>query len=321
MELLIPGLSFLASALLVWGLRAAFGPRPRTVRERLARYARPAPEARPQLATSITRGRRRLSAIAGLDRVLSKGGYADRVAVELSRADVPLRVGEYLLLRWCVALGAGYLGLRASGLLPVALLFAAVGYMVPRLYVAYRRAWRARRLDEQLVEALTLMASSLRAGYSFLQALEAVTREYPPPIGEEFRLLLEDISVGVPTEEALVGLAERAHSEELDIAVTAMLIQRATGGNLAEILDTLAATIRDRLRIRREVQTLSAQERYSSYIVGALPLFMFLLIGAMNPDYLYSLFGTSMGQALLVAALFFEITGFLVIRRIMDIEV
>lgn len=321
MELVLPLLSFVATALLVYGLRAAFGPRLKPLAARLGPYGQSQRSATVQTVTSIARDRQRRSAIAGLDWLLSKGGYAERVADDLARAGIPLRVGEYLLIRWCLALAVGYLGYRASEMLPVALALGAAGYFLPRLYLLYQHSQRSHRMELQLAEALTLMASSLRAGYSFLQALEAITREYPPPIGEEFRLLLEDIAVGVRVEDALLRLVERSKSEELDIAVTAMLIQRATGGNLAEILDNLAATIRDRLRVRREVQTLTAQERYSSYLVGALPIIMFFIIAAMNPEYLFALFGTGLGQAMLAGAIFLELLGFATISRIMDIQV
>jgi tight adherence protein B len=192
---------------------------------------------------------------------------------------------------------------------------------MPAMYVWRRTKQRTSRLDEQLVEAMMLMAGGLRAGYSFLQGAEAVVRDLDDPIREEFAALLQDLRVGVQMEEALTGLARRTGSEEFDMLVTAVLVQRQSGGNLAEILETIAQTIRERMRIRREVQTLTAQERWSSYVVGALPIVAFTFLTFINPGYLDLLFGTSMGRLLLGAAIALEIVGFFIIRKIIDIQI
>jgi tight adherence protein B len=193
--------------------------------------------------------------------------------------------------------------------------------MLPAAYVWRRTKARCTRLDEQLVDALMLMAGGLRAGYSFLQGAEAVVRELDNPIRQEFGSLLQDLRVGVQMEEALTGLAKRAGTEEFDMMVTAVLVQRTSGGNLAEILETIAHTIRERMRIRREVQTLTAQERWSSYVVGALPIVAFTFLSFVNPGYLDLLFGTGMGRLLLGAAVALEVVGFFIIRRIIDIQI
>jgi tight adherence protein B len=321
MELLIPVLAFATTSVLVWGIQVIVGGRQRTLAARLATYGHPSGVIATAPPAGIIRVGRRRIALPGLERALSRGGYADRVADDLARADVPLRVGEYLLVRWLVSVAVAYVLWRATGQFAIAAVLGVIGYFLPRLYVRFRRARRARILEEQLVDGLTLMASSLRAGFSFLQAVEAVTREHPAPISAEFKLLLEDIAVGATVEDALCRLAERTDSEELDMAVTAMLIQRSTGGNLAEVLENLATTVRERMRIRREVHTLTAQQRYASYIVGALPIIMFGLLAAMNPKYLFALFGTELGHLLLAVAIFFELIGFIVIRWLMDINV
>jgi tight adherence protein B len=165
------------------------------------------------------------------------------------------------------------------------------------------------------------MAGGLRAGYTFLQGAEAVVRELPSPIRDEFGSLLEDLRVGVSMEEAMLTLARRIRSEEVDMLATAILIQRTSGGNLAEIIDTIAYTIRERLRIRREIMTLTAQERISSYIVGALPIACFVMLTLNNPAYLSNLFDIPLGHLLLGLAVVLEIVGFYIIRRIIDIKI
>jgi tight adherence protein B len=196
-----------------------------------------------------------------------------------------------------------------------------VGYMLPAFYVRTRQRQRADEFELQLVDALALMAGGLRAGYTFLQGAEAVVRELPSPIRDEFSSLLEDLRVGVAMEEAVLTLARRIRSEEVDMLATAILIQRTSGGNLAEILDNIGYTIRERLRIRREIMTLTAQERISSYIVGALPIACFVLLTINNPAYLSNLFDIPLGHVLLGAAVVLEIVGFYIIRRIIDIKI
>jgi tight adherence protein B len=268
----------------------------------------------------LFRQRRRLSRFGALDRILERKGFAAGMDDKLARADLPLRVGEYLLIRWLCALG---LAIVAAVLLQVPLAAVpagALGYMLPPVYVWYRTRQRMAKLDEQLVDAMMLMAGGLRAGYSFLQGAEAVARELGPPIRHEFGALLQDLQVGVNVEEALIGLARRTGTEEFDMMVTAVLVQRQSGGNLAEILETIAHTIRERMRIRREVQTLTAQERMSSYVVGALPIVAFTFLTFVNPGYLDLLFGTVQGRLMLGASIFLELIGFFIIRRIVDIK-
>ncbi|HYY90002.1 MAG TPA: type II secretion system F family protein, partial [Chloroflexota bacterium] len=149
----------------------------------------------------------------------------------------------------------------------------------------------------------------------------AVVRELENPIRQEFGSLLQDLRVGVQMEEALTSLARRTGSEEFDMMVTSVLVQRQSGGNLAEILETIAHTIRERMRIRREVQTLTAQERMSAYLVGSLPIVAFVFLTFVNPAYLDLLFATDTGRMLLAGAMGLEVLGFFIIRRIIDIQI
>lgn len=318
---MIPLLAGGSMFLLVYGLRTA-NQRSEKLARQLGRFTnRPTLTSEPIQAGGLVRARRRLSRVRELDSYLERKGFAAGVDQQLAAADIPLRVGEYVLIRWLVALGLA-LAFAVAFRLPIAAVpGAVVGYMIPGVYVGFRKKQRMNRLDEQLVDALMLMAGGLRAGYSFLQGAEAVVRELSAPIRDEFGAMLQDLRVGVQVEEALVSLAKRTGTEEFDMMVTAILVQRSSGGNLAEILETIAHTIRERMRIRREVSTLTAQERMSSYVVGALPIVAFGFLTVINPAYLDLLFGSEMGRMLLAAAVALEIIGFVIIRKIIDIKI
>lgn len=318
---MIPLLAGGSMFLLVYGLRAA-NQRSEKLARQLGRFTNQAASvgAAPVQSGGLVRARRRLSRVRTLDAYLERKGFSAGVEQQLAAADLPLRVGEYMLIRWLCALGLAL----AFGLVfrvPLAAVpGVVVGYMIPGVYVGFRKKQRMGKLDEQLVDALMLMSGGLKAGYSFMQGAEAVVRELDAPIRDEFGSMLQDLRVGVSVEEALHSLARRAGTEEFDMMVTAILVQRTSGGNLAEILETIAHTIRERMRIRREVSTLTAQERMSSYVVGALPIVAFLFLTFINPAYLDILFGTDMGRMLLAGAVGLEITGFFIIRKIIDIK-
>lgn len=317
---LVPLLAFGTVFLMVVGLQRS-SQRSGRLEHQLGRFTQAGRTAAVgQTTGGLFRQRRRLSTFRTLDVFLERKGFAAGIDKQLARAALPLRVGEYLLIRWLMALGLAASIAILTRVPILAVPGAAVGYVLPALYVGYRTRQRNGQFEVQLVDALALMAGGLRAGYSFLQGAEAVVRELPAPIQEEFGALLQDLRVGVSMEEAVVALAQRVPSEEVDMMATAILIQRTSGGNLAEILDSIAYTIRERLRIRREIMTLTAQERMSSYVVGSLPLISFAFLKMTNPTYLDQLFATSLGHVLLGAAIGLEIVGFYVIRRIIDIK-
>ena len=317
---LIPPLVFASVFLLVFGMSRR-DQRSQALERQLGRFTNSRGTlAEPLSAGGLLRQRRRLSRFRTLDTFLERKGFAAGVDEKLARADLPLRVGEYLLIRWLCALAVGGVAALLLGVPLAAVPAAALGYMLPAIFVWHRTQKRLGRFDEQLIDAMMLIAGGLRAGYSFLQGVEAVVREMEPPIGQEFNRLLQDLRIGVNIDEALTTLSRRIGSEEFDMMVTAVLVQRQSGGNLAEILETIAHTIRERMRIRREVQTLTAQERWSSYLVGALPIVAFTWLTFINPDYLNLLFGTTSGRLLLGGAVVLELIGFFIIRRIIDIK-
>ena len=176
-------------------------------------------------------------------------------------------------------------------------------------------------MNQQLPEALSIMSNGLRAGYSFPQAMEVVSREMEPPIAQEFGRVIMENRLGKPMEEALLDLSTRTDNEDIDLAVTAMLIQRQVGGNLAEILDKIEHTIRERVRIKGQIRVMTAQQRFSAMIVLLLPPGMFAIIYVMNPDYILTLVREPIGYLLLGAALLLQIIGVFIISRIVNIEV
>ncbi len=318
---LVPALTFGAVCLLMYGMYRSMNQRSARLEQQLARFTNGPRGATLTVSGGLFRQRRRMSSFHTLDKFLERQGFAAGVDRQLARAAIPLRVGEYLLIRWAAALALAFAVAELTRLPLAGVPAGIVGYMLPALYVRHRQKQRAGELELQLVDALGLISGGLRAGYSFLQGAEAVVRELPSPIRDEFGSVLEDLRVGVAMDEAILTLARRVHSEEVDMLATAILIQRTSGGNLAEILDTIAYTIRERLRIRREIMTLTAQERISSYVVGALPVVCFVLLSVSNPGYLSNLFDIPLGHILLGAAVVLEIVGFYIIRRIIDINI
>jgi tight adherence protein B len=180
---------------------------------------------------------------------------------------------------------------------------------------------RAKHFNNQLGDTLVLIANSLRTGYSFMQAVEMVSREMPPPISVEFARSLKEINLGIATEESLNNMAKRVDSEDLDLVVTVVLIQRQVGGNLAEVLDNIAGTIRERVKIRGQIKTLTAQGRISGFVIGGIPFVLAILIYAINPEYIRLLFSTPLGKCMLVGALLSQICGALAIRKIINIDI
>lgn len=251
--------------------------------------------------------------------------WAAKTALDLSRADIRLRVSEYVTLRVALALILCAVVFVLIPSRPVAMVMAvalaAVGYLAPALFLRYRKQKRLDKLESQLEEALTLISNSLRAGFGLLQSLELTAQQVEHPIATELRRTIHDINIGSSTEEALLALNERACSYDLDIVVTAILIQRTVGGNLAEILDTVARTMRERARLRGEIKTLTAQQMLTGYVLGVLPIAVMGLLFIVSNEYVMTLFTTVAGQVLLVGAAVMEFLGMMLIRRILAIEV
>jgi tight adherence protein B len=247
------------------------------------------------------------------------------MAQELERADMRLTVSEFMALRVLVAIAVAAVPLLMMGITIVGILLMVVagfvGYMLPKFYMRYAQGKRLRKLNNQLVEMLSMVANSLKAGFGVMQSLDLASKELEHPIATELRRTLQDINVGSSTEDALMALAKRSGSTDFDIVITAMLIQQSTGGNLAEILDTVGHTMRERIRIRGEITTLTTQQMLSGVIIGALPFFIGMALFMINPGYMSLLFTELAGNVMLAGAFMMECFGIFLIKRILAIEV
>jgi len=268
--------------------------------------------------------KRTYSGLPGLSVFLAQFGGSEKVALGLERAGMPLRVGEYYMVRW----GAALLFFLAPLLFNrglIGLIFAiglgALGYFVPAFYVGSKRKKRSVKINAQLVEALGMVSNSLKSGYGLMQSFEFAAQQLKPPISLELKRMMRDAALGKSGEEALMSLGERIESADLDMVLTAINIHRAVGGNLAEILDNVAFTMRERERIRGELGTLTAQGRMTEIILGGLPIGVGLLFLLINPDYMSLLFTETIGLIMLAAAAGLEVMGVLTLRRIMAVEV
>ncbi len=241
--------------------------------------------------------------------------------IDLERAGVTLNVKEYFALRLAVGAVFAVLTLLLVPFPPAALATAPVGFVLVSFWLKRRISTRTRKLEAQLVELLQMLASGLRAGFGLLQALESAASQMPVPLSLEVRRMLRDTSMGASVEQALSALNERVGSKDFDIVITAILIQRTVGGNLAEILDNVAHTMRERERIRGEIRTLTSQQRLTGYVVGGIPVGLGVAFALISPEFIGLLFSDSLGHILLGVAAGLEVMGFIVIKKIVDIEV
>src|SRR3954470_12413052 len=273
-------------------------------------------------------------ALAQLNRVVEQRDFGANLARDIARADLKLKPSEFLAIWAGSIVGIPFLFIVFSlGLpalrTPIALLAGVfIGFVLPRFWLGRRKAGRLNAFNKQLPDTITLLANGLRAGSSFLQAVELVVRESRPPASTEFSRVIREVNLGLPFEQAMENMVRRVRSDDLELMATAINIQHTVGGNLAEILDSIAFTIRERVRIKGEIRTLTAQQRLSGYVVGFLPIGLagFLFVAA--PNFMSPMFekppealGLPLGVVILFFGGFMMFIGFMIIRRIVDIEV
>jgi tight adherence protein B len=255
---------------------------------------------------------------------VERSPIGDRMARELARADLKLKVAEYYALYVITVLvGSVFFGLIGS-FHPVSFIIGAVlGLIAPRFYIKRQQGQRLKRFNDQLSDMLNLMVNGLRAGYSTMQAMEAVSKELPPPMNEEFRRVVQEMQLGIPMENALNNLLRRIPSDDLDFVITAINVQREVGGNLSEILDTISFTIRERVRIKGEIRVLTAQVRASGTLLALIPVALALILWFLNPEYLMSFFdrGPVCGWSAIVLIIVMITMGYFIMMKIADIEV
>ncbi|MBO8172219.1 MAG: type II secretion system F family protein [Bacillaceae bacterium] len=241
---------------------------------------------------------------------------------KLIQAAIPLRTEEFFAVR---LLSAGtitlFFWLLVQDGVFLLILVAFIGYMLPVIFVNRRRTKRLARCSVQLSEALGTMANAMRAGFSFMQAMQLIGKEVPDPLGPEFDRAIREVQLGVSLEEAFANLERRLPDDDLHLVLTSLLIQRTTGGNLADLLETMQETIRGRVRIKEELRTLTAQGRMSSWIISLLPPGVGIYLYVMNPEYFMPLLTHPLGWLMLGCGTITGITGWLFIRKIVRIEV
>jgi len=305
------------------------------VSARLERYASGREEAKKaEGSTSLGDLISQSAAISQLNKAVEGRDFGASIARDLARADLKLKVSEYLFIWGAAIVGIPVFMFLAGFALPalqnpiILLVGAVVGFFLPRWYVRRRQGKRINQFNKQLPDTITLVANALRAGSSFLQAIELVVREARPPISTEFARVIREVNLGLPFEQALENLVRRVRSEDLELMVTAISIQYSVGGNLAEILDSIAYTIRERVRIKGEIRTLTAQQRMSGYVVGFLPIALVGFLVVIAPSFMepmldpsVNVLGIPTGIILFAIGGFMMFTGFMIIRRIVDIEV
>jgi tight adherence protein B len=332
LTLAVAGVAAAAIFLIAIGIATSGGGS--AVSARLERYASGKEKAPASGSGSIQDLLASNAALSQLNKVVEQRDFGANLARDIARADLKLKPSEFLAI-WAVSIigvpllmvvfSVGLPALRNPLFLVVG---ALVGFLLPRFWLSRRKAGRLSAFNKQLPDTITLLANALRAGSSFLQAIELVVRESRPPISVEFARVIREVNLGLPFEQALENMVRRVRSDDLELMATAISIQHTVGGNLAEILDSIAYTIRERVRIKGEIRTLTAQQRLSGYVVGFLPIGLagFLFVAA--PNFMDAMFknppavlGLPAGVVLLIFGGFMMFIGFMLIRRIVDIEV
>lgn len=249
------------------------------------------------------------------------GNLAANWTRDLERGGLTLNAKEYFILRIAVSIGLVALFMVISPFPALAFVGVPAGFLATGFWLKIRIKSRLHKMESQLVEMIQMLASGLRAGFGLLQALEAASDQIPAPLSTEIRRTLRDTSMGASVEQALTALNERVGSPDFDIVITAVLIQRSVGGNLAEILDNVAHTMRERERIRGEIRTLTSQQRLTGYVIGGIPIGLLIIFMMISPEFTGQLFTEPLGRMMLGAAAVAEGIGFVVIQKIVNIEV
>ncbi len=258
-----------------------------------------------------------LKKISGL---FASRSLREKIQVQLISAGIPLKAEEYISLCVVLILVLPLILFLLNNNLWMAIISLICGTFLPQVYVQHQKDSRLHTFNQQLGDALVVMANALRAGFSFQQAMDTVRRELPAPIATEFTWTLREMNLGFSHEEALLNMGKRLNSQDLDMIITAIIIQRQVGGNLAEILDNISQTIRERAKIKQEIKTLTAQGKLSGLVIGFLPVVLIAVMLMINPKYFYVMLNDSRGIAVLAAACIAEVLGILIIRKIIDIN-
>jgi tight adherence protein B len=243
-----------------------------------------------------------------------------KIAAQLESAGILLRAEEFILVWGVATVLPGGLILFFGGNPVTAVALALIGAVVPPLVVSTARKRRLALFEKQLGDALGIISNCLRAGFTFQQAMESISNEMAEPISKEFAKTLREMHLGVPMEAAMENIVRRMRNDDLGMLLSAVIIQRQVGGNLADIIDGISETIRDRLKIKGEVKVMSASGRISGLVIGLLPVFLTAVLMMINPNYILTFFESEIGVIMLVIACFMELIGFMIVNKIVDIK-
>lgn len=322
--ILIVGMG-LGLLLLVVGIVSSVFGRGSIVEERLGQYSETG-----QLSYGVEeptpRERERSTPVSDFFNRLGEGtDLFEGISKNLARADIKLRPAEYLAARFITGVVVAAIGFFATGQsIFLTVVFFIFGLFIPRFYIGMAQGRRLKAFDNQLSDMINLMVNGLRAGFSTLQAMESVSRELPSPISDEFRRVVQEVQLGLTIEEALDHLLRRISSDDLDLVITAINVQREVGGNLAEILDTISHTIRERVRIKGQIAALTAQGRATGWVIAALPFALTGILFLVNRDYIMVLFEPATrgcGIPMVITAFLMIVMGMIAVQKIVNIDI
>ncbi len=253
-------------------------------------------------------------------RLMNGFGLGPQLALALARADLPLTAAEFAVIVLLAGMGAFLIGFLRGGLLIGVPLAVACGAL-PMFYLSNKQKQRQKAFTQQLPDVLTMLVGSLRAGFGLSQALEVLVTQFPPPASTEFARVTRSIGLGISIQRSLNDMAERIGTDDIGLVVTAINVQYEMGGNLAQTLEIISDTIRDRIRLLREVQVMTSQQRLTGMILAILPLGLAVLLTIINPRYMQPMLQPGITRLMLVAAAGMQVLGFLAMRWVLNIEV
>jgi tight adherence protein B len=320
--LLIALIVFIVVALATFVIASLFDERraqARLIRDRLATVQK-APERKPDEELALLRDEQ-LSKIPALDTLLRRSARVSAMQEALLQAGMKFRAGNFLVLCLLSGGAAGFAALIWSRNPAITWAALVIGAFLPYAVVSYRRQKRFEKLEELFPEAIDTLARAVRAGHAFTTALEMISNETSEPLAGEFRKLYEEQKFGMPVRDALMNLTERVPLVDIKFFVTAVMLQRETGGNLAEILDNLSYVIRERFKIQRQVRVHTAQGRLTMALLMGMPPTVVAILMVFSPDFVRPLFNDPIGHSLLVASIALQTIGYFVIRKIIKIQV
>ena len=320
-EAILALLTVAALVCLILGIERALRADTHNIDQRLRRYG-----ARAFMVTDQEQKQAASAQVAQMlservEQSISGRSFANTLRTDLARANVKLNAGEFLILQGVASVITGALAFLISSSFFVSLVFALGGWFIPKIWLSRRQAKRIKAFNEQLADTISLLSNSLRSGLSLVQAIEMISRESEPPVSEEFQRVVREIGLGVGPQDALLHLVRRIKSDDLDLLVTAILVQFEVGGNLSRILDSIATTIRERVKLHGEIKTMSAQGRMAGYMLSGMPIGIGGILMLIAPDYIGKLFSPGPWLVLPVCAVMGVVIGGLVINKLVDIEV